>query len=104
MSAGTRSRAMTATAPASSAMRAWSGVTTSMMTPPLSIWARPFLVAHVEVSTVVFATLSSDRRARDDRRRRLDSGVLARTERARHHVRADYRTRDRAPLRRAQDA
>ena len=41
MSAGTRSSAMTATAPASSAMRASSGVVTSMMTPPLSIWARP---------------------------------------------------------------
>ena len=32
---------MTATAPASSAMRASSGVVTSMITPPLSIWARP---------------------------------------------------------------
>ena len=53
MSAGTRSSAMTATAPASSAIFAWSGVTTSMMTPPLSIWARPFLVAQVEVSTVM---------------------------------------------------
>ena len=53
MSAGTRSSAMTATAPASSAMRACSGVTTSMMTPPLSIWASPFLVAQVEVSTVM---------------------------------------------------
>ena len=52
MSAGTRSRAITATAPASSAMRACSGVTTSMMTPPLSIWARPFLVVQVEVSTL----------------------------------------------------
>src|SRR5215218_4653056 len=41
MSAGTRSRAMTATAPASSAMRACSAVTTSMMTPPFSISARP---------------------------------------------------------------
>ena len=55
MSAGTRSRAMTATAPASSAIFACSGVTTSMMTPPLSIWARPFLVAQVEVSTVMCA-------------------------------------------------
>ena len=53
MSAGTRSRAMTATAPASSAILACSGVTTSMMTPPLSIWARPFLVAQVDVSTVI---------------------------------------------------
>uniref|UniRef100_J3MHX3 Uncharacterized protein n=1 Tax=Oryza brachyantha TaxID=4533 RepID=J3MHX3_ORYBR len=47
MSAGTRSRAMTAQAPASSAMRAWSGVTTSMMTPPRSIWARPTLTEKV---------------------------------------------------------
>ena len=53
MSAGTRSSAITATAPASSAIFACSGVTTSMMTPPLSIWARPFLVAQVEVSTVI---------------------------------------------------
>lgn len=63
MSAGTLSRAMTAHAPASSAMRACSAFTTSMMTPPyvrprniqdltedficdaltLSIWARPDL-------------------------------------------------------------
>src|SRR6267143_2296454 len=43
MSAGTRSRAMTAQAPASWAMRACSGVTTSMITPPFSIWARPAL-------------------------------------------------------------
>jgi hypothetical protein len=53
MSAGTRSSAITATAPASSASLAWSAVTTSMMTPPLSIWARPFLVVQVEVSTVM---------------------------------------------------
>src|SRR6202035_6061326 len=43
MSAGTRSRAITAQAPASWAMRACSGVTTSMITPPFSIWARPAL-------------------------------------------------------------
>src|SRR5690606_20656845 len=41
MSAGTRSSAITATAPASSAILACSGVTTSMMTPPFSISARP---------------------------------------------------------------
>src|SRR3954447_21888738 len=41
MSAGTRSSAMTATAPASSAIFACSAVTTSMITPPLSISARP---------------------------------------------------------------
>ncbi len=57
MSAGTRSSAMTATAPASSAIFAWSGVTTSMMTPPLSIWARPFLVAQVDVSRVMWLWL-----------------------------------------------
>ncbi len=41
--AGTRSRAMTATAPAFSAMEACSALVTSMMTPPLSISARPVL-------------------------------------------------------------
>src|SRR5439155_6116702 len=39
--AGTRSRAMTATAPDFSAMTACSAVVTSMMTPPLSISAKP---------------------------------------------------------------
>ncbi|KAI4368895.1 hypothetical protein MLD38_017401 [Melastoma candidum] len=48
MSAGTRSRAITAQAPASSAMRACSGVTTSMMTPPRSIWASPTLTEKVD--------------------------------------------------------
>src|ERR1043166_836031 len=43
MSAGTRSRAITAQAPASWAILACSGVTTSMITPPLSIWASPAL-------------------------------------------------------------
>src|SRR5580704_751123 len=41
--AGTRSRAMTATAPDFSAMVACAAVVTSMMTPPLSISARPVL-------------------------------------------------------------
>src|SRR5690348_2817524 len=50
MSAGTRSSAMTAAAPASSAIFACSGVTTSMMTPPLSISARPALTRNVPVS------------------------------------------------------
>src|SRR5271157_2254310 len=58
MSDGTRSNAMTAQAPASSAILACSGVTTSMMTPPLSIWASPFLVAQVEVSAVIGAIQS----------------------------------------------
>src|SRR5690606_33092459 len=50
MSAGTRSRAITATAPASSAIFACSGVTTSMITPPLSISAMPRLTRAVPVS------------------------------------------------------
>src|SRR4051812_20857754 len=50
MSAGTRSRAMTATAPASSAILACSAVTTSMMTPPLSISAMPRLTRAVPSS------------------------------------------------------
>jgi hypothetical protein len=45
ISAGTRSRAMTAVAPASSAIFAWSELTTSMMTPPFNISARPRLTA-----------------------------------------------------------
>ena len=49
MSAGTRSSAITATAPASSAILAWSGVTTSMMTPPLSMSAMPRLTRCVPV-------------------------------------------------------
>ena len=52
MSAGTRSSAMTATAPASSAMRACSAVVTSMMTPPLSISARPDLTRMVPSSAM----------------------------------------------------
>ena len=49
MSAGTRSSAITATAPASSAILACSAVTTSMMTPPLSISAMPRLTRVVPV-------------------------------------------------------
>ena len=47
MSAGTRSSAITAHAPASSAIFAWSAVVTSMITPPLSISARPVLTRNV---------------------------------------------------------
>src|SRR5215469_11285712 len=47
MSAGTRSRAITAHAPASSAILACSGVTTSMITPPFSISANPALTVKV---------------------------------------------------------
>src|SRR5262245_15417652 len=52
MSAGTRSRAMTATAPASSAIRACSAVVTSMITPPLSISARPLFTRIVPISLI----------------------------------------------------
>ena len=50
MSAGTRSSAMTAAAPASSAILACSALTTSMMTPPLSISASPALTRKVDSS------------------------------------------------------
>ena len=57
MSAGTRSSAMTATAPASSAIFACSAVTTSMITPPLSISARPRLTRLVPSSVDAAALL-----------------------------------------------
>src|SRR3954452_9319437 len=50
MSAGTRSSAITETAPASSAIFACSASTTAMITPPLSISARPLLTRIVPVS------------------------------------------------------
>src|SRR5437763_715550 len=49
MSAGTRSSAITATAPASSAIFAWAASTTSMITPPLSISASPRFTRNVPV-------------------------------------------------------
>src|SRR2546421_8459389 len=52
MSAGTRSSAITATAPASSAIRACSAVVTSMITPPFSISARPLLTRIVPSSRI----------------------------------------------------
>src|SRR6059058_3244419 len=52
MSAGTRSSAITATAPESSAIRACSSVVTSMITPPLSISARPRLTRNVARSAI----------------------------------------------------
>ena len=59
MSAGTRSSAITATAPASSAIFAWSGVTTSMITPPLSMSAMPRLTRAVPVAAAPPAWLSA---------------------------------------------
>src|SRR4051794_12635090 len=52
MSAGTRSSAITATAPASSAILACSAVVTSMITPPFSISARPPLTRIVPSSAI----------------------------------------------------
>ena len=63
MSAGTRSSAMTAHAPASSAIRACSGVVTSMMTPPLSISARPLLTRMVPYSAIRSPTGRRNERA-----------------------------------------
>ena len=53
MSDGTRSSAITATAPASSAILACSALVTSMMTPPLSISASPTLSLSVPISISV---------------------------------------------------
>src|SRR4051795_1105969 len=89
MSDGTRSSAITATAPASSAILAWSGVTTSMITPPLSIWARPFLVAQVDVSTVICAWYSGWHAGSAGHAGR---GVVARSSRPGRLARRDYRT------------
>src|SRR5262249_5675658 len=52
MSAGTRSSAMTATAPAPSAIPACSPVVTAMITPPLSISAKPLLTRIVPISAI----------------------------------------------------
>ena len=60
MSAGTRSRAMTATAPASSAIFACSASTTSMITPPLSISAMPRLTRSVPSWGAVAGVVSAD--------------------------------------------
>src|ERR671927_1006386 len=89
MSAGTRSSAMTATAPASSAMRACSAVVTSMITPPLSISASPLLTRIVPISAIA-AILASALEAAEDlvhlflrrRDRPQQDGVLLRA----HHV------------------
>jgi hypothetical protein len=55
MSAGTRSSAITAEAPASSAIFACSASTTSMITPPLSISARPLLTRIVPYSAIALS-------------------------------------------------
>ena len=62
MSAGTRSSAMTAAAPASSAIFACSASTTSMITPPLSISARPALTRNVASSRIELPVYPATRR------------------------------------------
>src|SRR5215212_5869654 len=61
MSAGTRSSAITATAPASSATRACSASITSMITPPLSISASPVLTRIVPVSCMAVSLAREER-------------------------------------------
>src|SRR6266508_3668770 len=60
MSAGTRSRAITAQAPASSAILAWSAVVTSMITPPFSISARPDFTRNVPVLSAIAPPRGTD--------------------------------------------
>src|SRR5215218_2595805 len=59
MSDGTRSSAMTAAAPESSAIFACSASTTSMMTPPFSISARPAFTRNVASSLIAPTMLST---------------------------------------------
>src|SRR4051794_19026956 len=59
MSEGTRSSAITAAAPASSAVFACSASTTSMITPPLSISARPALTRNVASSRMTRLTIQA---------------------------------------------
>src|SRR3982751_3095178 len=60
MSARTRSSAVTAPAAASSAIFACSASTTSMITPPLSISARPLLTRIVPYSAIGVSVARSD--------------------------------------------
>ena len=56
ISDGTLSSAITAHAPASSAIFACSGVVTSMITPPFNISAIPFFTIHVPFSAIISRT------------------------------------------------
>lgn len=64
ISDGTRSKAMTATAPAASAILACSALTTSMMTPPFCISAMPRFTIIVPTSIISLFLLMSRRRNR----------------------------------------
>src|SRR6185312_5592018 len=102
MSAGTRSSAITATAPASSAIRACSAVVTSMMTPPLSISARPLLSLLVPLSAIAPILASAFEAAVD----RVDL-LLRRCDRPEQHgvfVHAHHVGDVRPKLRRGEDA
>ena len=88
MSAGTRSSAMTATAPASSAILACSAVTTSMMTPPLSISAMPRLTRAVPVTRVDAASGCSDMTCAS----LIGSGILSSGYAARHALAGQRRS------------
>src|SRR5215210_4043392 len=70
MSAGTRSSAITAQAPASSAITACSASVTSMITPPLSISARPLLTRIVPSSMLGILASGASSLAPDHRRDR----------------------------------
>mmetsp|Transcript_60850 Transcript_60850/g.168390 ORF Transcript_60850/g.168390 Transcript_60850/m.168390 type:complete len:322 (-) Transcript_60850:8-973(-) len=59
MSAGIRSSAITAQAPASSAIFACSGFMTSMITPPFNMAGKPFLTVAVPSCTVLAASLEA---------------------------------------------
>ena len=59
ISAGTRSNAMTDVAPARSAITACSALTTSMMTPPFSISARPTFKRNSSVPKFISNLLAS---------------------------------------------
>src|SRR4051812_19850423 len=67
MSDGTRSSAITAAAPASSAIFACSASTTSMMTPPLSISASPALTRKVASSRIWRSSVDTRQRRRPRR-------------------------------------
>src|ERR1700687_5625818 len=75
MSAGTRSSAITAAAPASSAILAWSALTTSMITPPFNISARPTFTRNDSWEFIGFPSVlvpSHYRSGQDRARSRLD--------------------------------
>ena len=71
ISAGIRSKAITAQAPASSAIFACSLFITSMMTPPFNIAGMPFFTRLVPSATVVLVETSA-MLTKEERRRKLE--------------------------------